>query len=230
MSPLPSIVAAARLPRAGLTGPSASRKLLPLAALAGGGWLTNAAYAIDVVTIEEHWELSVGLPDDGSSSPQVTMVTSPTGDLEDDYFVFTLNHHSVPSWVPGGMQVQQWRGESLVDSKTGPQQDALHHSDEVITWVQRTSLNGGQLAFEIVNGNSDSWGNFGGQGFLRLAVASPLSNLNGYRPAVSLDESGVSFGGNRVAGLVLKKLRWIDSAGNAYELNAPIDVDADLDP
>jgi hypothetical protein len=30
--------------------------------------------------------------------------------------------------------------------------------------------------------------------------------------------------------LTLTKLRWYDAQGNAYELNAPIDVDADLDP
>jgi hypothetical protein len=30
--------------------------------------------------------------------------------------------------------------------------------------------------------------------------------------------------------LTLTKLRWTDSNGQVYELNAPIDVDADLDP
>jgi hypothetical protein len=29
---------------------------------------------------------------------------------------------------------------------------------------------------------------------------------------------------------VLTKIRWFDADGNAYELNAPIDIDADLDP
>ena len=41
---------------------------------------------------------------------------------------------------------------------------------------------------------------------------------------------GVSFAGFRVRSLTLTKLRWFDSDGNVYELNAPIDVDADLDP
>jgi hypothetical protein len=191
---------------------------------------TRPGNAIDIVAIEEHWELSVGEPDEGSSSPQVCMVMSPTGDLNSDYFMFTINHHGAPEFAPGGMQVQQWCGDSLIDSRSGPQQEALAHSDEVISWVQRTSLEDGSLTFEIVSGDSSSWGHFGGQGYLRLVISTFLSNLNGYLPAISLNESGVSFAGNRVRSLTLTKLRWTDSAGHSYELNAPIDVDADLDP
>ncbi|RIK75619.1 MAG: hypothetical protein DCC67_15050 [Planctomycetota bacterium] len=203
---------------------------MPLAALALVGWHAQAGYALEIVAIEEHWELRVGLPESDSSSPQVSMVMSPTGTLAGEFFVFTLNHHSVPAWAPGGLQVQRWNADQVVDSKIGPQEDALHHANETVTWVQRLSLSQGQLTFEILGGQSDSWGAFGGQGHLRFAVASQLDSLNGYRPAISLSESGISFGGNRVASLTLKKLRWTDSNGVNYELNAPIDVDADLDP
>jgi hypothetical protein len=174
--------------------------------------------------------LEVGEPDAGSSGPQICMVMSPTGDVDSDYFVFTINHHSHPEYVPGGMQVQQWCGEDLIDSRVGPQEGMLDHNDEVVRWVQRTEINDGTLTFEISQGESSSWGDFGGQGHLRLAIDTYLATLNGYRPAISLTESGVSFAGNRVRSLVLTKLRWFDSEGNPYELNAPIDVDADLDP
>jgi hypothetical protein len=182
------------------------------------------------VAIEEHWELSVGEPDAASSAPQVCMVTSPTGHLDGHFFLFTLNHHSVPGWVPGGHQVQLWNGEELVDAKVGPTEATLSQTDDVIRWVQRTDLQDGQLVFEIRNGTSQSWGTFGGQGHLKLAVDTDQENLNGYRPAISIEQSGVSFAGNRVRSLTLQKLRWFDSNGNVYELNAPIDVDADLDP
>jgi hypothetical protein len=204
--------------------------LLPLIAAALGAAWSTPGYAIDIVAIEEHWELSIGEPDADSSGPQVCMVMSPTGDLTSDYFVFTLNHHSDPEYIPGGMQVQQWSGEDLVQSKVGPDEGTLHHSNEVVRWVQRTDVSDGVLGFEILNGESTSWGSFGGQGHLKFGVSTHLTNLNGYRPAVSLGESGVSFAGNRVRSLVLTKLRWFDASGNAYELNAPIDVDADLDP
>jgi hypothetical protein len=207
-----------------------SSVLRPLAALAIVAWMTSPGFALEIVAIEEHWELSVGQPDTESSSPQVSMVMSPVGHLDGAYFLFTLNHHSVPEWLPGGMQVQYWVGEDVVESKVGPQEATLGNDDEVISWVQRTELKDGNLVFEIVSGSSDSWGTFGGAGHLKFSVETNLVNLNGYRPAVSLEGSGICFAGNRVKHLVLQKLRWIDSNGQAYELNAPIDVDADLDP
>jgi hypothetical protein len=207
-----------------------SRVLRPVTALVLAAWWATPGHAIDIVAVEEHWELSVGEPDAGSSGPQICMVMSPTGDLDSDYFVFTLNHHSHPEYVPGGMQVQQWCGEDLIDSRVGPHEGTLHHNDEVVSWVQRTEINEGSLTFEVLHGESSSWEQFGGEGHLRLTIDTYLTTLNGYRPAISLTESGVSFAGNRVRSLVLTKLRWFDSAGNAYELNAPIDVDADLDP
>lgn len=202
----------------------------PLVVLAMTAWMCSSGYAIEIVAIEEHWELSVGEPDAASSSPQVSMVMSPTGNLTGQYFVFTLNHHSDPGWIPGGYQVQRWDGQELVASRVGPHESTLTQTDETIRWVQRTKLEDGTLVFEIEDGESQSWGEFGDEGHLRLTVASEMANLNSYRPAISLEESGVSFAGNRVRSLTLLKLRWIDSAGQSYELNAPIDVDADLDP
>jgi hypothetical protein len=201
-----------------------------LAALALVAWYVSPTYAIEIVAIEEHWELSVGQPDAESSAPQVSMVMSPSGDLNGQYFLFTLNHHSVPEWIPGGMQVQYWNGEEVVESKVGPQEETLSNGDEVVRWVQRTALADGQLTFEIKSGTSQTWGSFGGAGHLKFGVSTDLDNLNGYKPAVSIEGSGISFAGNRVKHLTLQKLRWIDADGQVYELSAPIDVDADLDP
>ena len=51
--------------------------------------------------------------------------------------MFTLNHRSHPEYSPGGMQVQQWCGESLVDSRESQNDSMLHQNDEVVPWVQR---------------------------------------------------------------------------------------------
>jgi len=205
------------------------RAAWPLGAFAVLASWCGPSFAIEIVAIEEHWEVQVGEPDPESCGPQVCMVMSPTGSLDSDYFVFTLNHQSDPEWIPGGLQVQQWCGENIVDSK---ESDAgtLSHENEVVRWVQRTELHGSVLTFEILAGESESWGSFGDTGQLKFTIASSLTSLNGYRPAISLGESGVSYAGNRVRTLVLTKIRWFDADGNAYELNAPIDIDADLDP
>jgi hypothetical protein len=203
---------------------------LALTAVAQVLLVSPAAQAIEVVTVEEHWELRTGAPDAASSSPQVSMLISPHADIQSDYFVFTLNHRNHPNFAPGGMQVQRWYGEQLAAAKSSNQESPLTQSQETITWVQRLDLAGGTLSFKVLSGTSTSWGAFGGPGDLVVSTASNLTNLNNYRPMISLQESGVSFAGNRVQSLTLTKLRWIDADGEQYELEAPIDVDTDLDP
>ena len=231
MFPTRTAFAAARLPRIVRLSRVVQRPLALscVALLACWSLAPTTAAAIEIVAIEECWELNVGEPDAQRSAPQVTMVTSPVGSLEGVYFLFALNHQSHPDWAPGGMQVQLWNGGDLVASHTSQEDQPLQNTNELVRWVQRTELKEGNLVFQVHSGESDSWGSFGGDS-LKFSVPSDLSNLNGYRPAVAIEESGVSFAGNRVRSLTLTKLRWIDSNDQVYELNAPIDVDADLDP
>lgn len=223
--------AAARSPRIAGRSWQSPRHLAPtsFALMACWALVPAIASAIEIVAIEESWELNVGEPDAQRSAPQVTMVTSPVGSLNGVYFLFALNHQSHPEYAPGGMQVQLWNGSELVASHTNQELEPLHHSNELVRWVQRTELKDGQLTFKIHSGESDSWGSFGGDS-LKFSFASDLTNLNGYLPAVAIEESGVNFAGNRVRSLTLTKLRWTDSNDQVYELNAPIDVDTDLDP
>ncbi len=223
--------AAARSPRIVGRCRSARRHLATssFALLACWALVPATATAIEIVAIEETWELNVGEPDAQRSAPQVTMVTSPVGSLDGVYFLFALNHQSHPEYAPGGMQVQLWNGSDLVASHTSQEEEPLHHTNELVRWVQRTELKDGQLTFQVHSGESDSWGSFGGDS-LKFSFASDLANLNGYLPAIAIAESGVNFAGNRVRSLTLTKLRWTDSNDQVYELNAPIDVDSDLDP
>lgn len=183
-----------------------------------------------IVRIEEQWELQVGEPDVQRNAPQATMVISPHDDLEGVYFLFTLNHRNADGYQPGGMQVQMWDGEELVDSMAGSAESPLNLSDDVIGWTQCIAVDDSTLSFEVVNGSSTSWGSFGSGGSLRISSPTTLQNLGGYRPAVSLGESRVGYAGNRVVALVLQKLTWYTDDGEVHYLSAPIDIDADLDP
>lgn len=202
---------------------------LAVASLLG---IASSSHALEVVAIEEHWELKVGQPDGGVSGPQVTMIMSPTNDIDHDFFVYTLNYRSDPDFSAGGMQVQRWYGEDFEASRNGSPNGMLNYTDETVTWVQRMELDtaNNTLMFDVNNGVSETWGTFGNQGYMRFTINSTLTNLNNYRPAVSLSGSGVNFGGNRVKSLILTRLRWWDAEGNMYEMEAPIDVDADIDP
>jgi hypothetical protein len=181
-----------------------------------------------VVSVEEHWELCLGQPDPDRSAPQTTMVISPNGNIDGEHYIFTLNHSSVPTYQPGGLQVQFWDGAQLVDSVTEGSQ-TLAHGEEVVRWVQRLSLTDGALQFQVRDGQSETWGEFGGQD---LTISHPTSivSLNGYKPAVSLTESQVNYAENRVVSLTLTKLVWVTDDGQVHELNAPIALDTSLDP
>jgi hypothetical protein len=182
-----------------------------------------------IVHLEEHWELRLGQPDPDRSAPQTTMAMSPDGGLDSVHFLFTLNHVSVPEYKPGGMQVQAWDGDQLAGDRVAEEIGPLAHSNEVVRWVQRLTLHDGTLSFQILNGEGESWGAFGGDD-LSLNVATSLPNLNGYKPGISITESQVSYAENRVESLTLTKLVWITDDGEVHEMNAPIAVDTSLDP
>ena len=190
----------------------------------------TVANAANVVTIEEHWELEIGQPEPTAAAPQVSMVMSPTGDLDCRYFVFTLNHRLGGEQGPGGLQLQLWDADQAIDTSATLGEEVLWRENEVIRWTQRMSLESGQVLCEIVDGDSDTWGDFGGDGVLRVATDAPGANLNSYRPGLSINESGVDFAGNRVRTLTLTKLRWSTDDGQEHELVAPIDIDTDIDP
>jgi hypothetical protein len=184
----------------------------------------------DVVYIEEHWELTVGGPEIDRCAPQVSLVMSPTGDMDGHYFVFLLNHSTFPDFIAGGLQMQHWNGDSLVTTANSNRTDILSYDNETIRWVQKLSLHDDHVIFDVDNGSSQTWGGFGqGDGLIMWSNAH-MHRLNDYRPAVSIGESGITFAGNRVSSLVLTKLVWRTDDGEVSELVAPIDIDTDIDP
>lgn len=190
---------------------------------------SSAAAQSNIVQIEEHWELAIGEPDPQLSAPQATMVMSPNGNLDGQYFLFTVNHRNSPEYEPGGLQLLLWDSDAVVDTESntaGP----LDQASDVVQWVERLKVEDGHLSFEVLDGSSSTWGSFGGDGSLALSTPTSLENLNGYRPAISIGESQVGYAGNRVQRLLLKKLVWTTDDGQSHELLAPIDIDADLDP
>lgn len=192
---------------------------LSLAAL---NWNSALADGTDqVVRVEETWELVIDDPDADTSGPQITCAISPAGNLYGRHCLFTLNHRSHPSFTAGGLQLQVWDGKSVVSSKKHPNQSLLATSGETIGWTMKMSLQNGNLIFDVDDGVSSTWGNFGTQGYLWDSVSSNLANLNAYDPAVTVANSGVGFAGNRVQSLVLKKVRLVLSSGEVLEDNTP---------
>jgi len=178
-----------------------------------GGLSTAVAQAPHVVRVEEDWELVVSEPFSDSAAPQVTCVISPVGNLDWHHVAFELNHQSVPDFVPGGMQLAVWDGESLVHTHKHPSSAVMSTDNETVRWTQCMYVSDGLLRFEVTGGSSNTWGSFGGAGYLRHTESALFTDLDGYSPDVSVANSGVGFAGNRVSSLVLKQVRVFLSDG-----------------
>lgn len=178
------------------------------------------AQATAVLRVEEDWELVVGTPSANNDAPQVTCVMSPLGDADVIYTTFMVNHHDMPTFAAGGLQVQAWNGGKLASSKQIADQTVLATPGETIRWTQSMSITPDGLVFQVLNGTSTTWGEFGGDS-LKLVVATTLTNLNAYSPTVSVEHSNISFASNRVQSLVLKSVRVYGETGLLGEDNNP---------
>ena len=174
-----------------------------------------------VVRVEEDWELVAGEPDPNNNAPQLSCVTSPVGNVESLHAVLALNHQSLPEFVPGGTQLQVWNNETPQLWRKFPNAALMAHPGETVRWTQSMQLEDGVLTFEVLGGNSTTWGAFGGQGYLKASVPTTLADLNAYDPAVSVNNSGVSYAANRVQSLVLRKVRLVMSTGEVLEDDTP---------
>lgn len=174
-----------------------------------------------VVAVEEHWQLVVDQPDDETCSPQVTCSMSPSGNLNGMYFSVELNHRSAPEYSAGGVHVQLWGDGAHWDVRDVQGGQLLSHNQEVVEWTQVLSVENGLLSFRVTDASSQSWGHFGGEGQLHFQFASNITDLNGYNPEASVANSGVGYGANRVAGLVLKKVRAHLENGTVVDMDDP---------
>ena len=183
---------------------------------------TTSSQGENLVRVEEDWELIVGDPGPWGGMPQITTTMSPVGDLEGLRMLFTLNLDGAPEYESGGMRVMAWESNTPGPAKRFGVGTPLRVRNERITWTQVMSIERGGLSFAIVNGKSETWGEFGQGNALRLKVRSRVANLNDYSQDSSYYCSGVSgrrLTPTRVQTLLLRQVRWYSPEGLAYQDN-----------
>jgi hypothetical protein len=154
--------------------------------------------------VEEDWELVIAEPAPAEEGPQITTTMTIQRDPTRAFVVFNLNYRDSP-FRAGGMQVQSWYGDALVHD--GESREALAATaGETVRWTQRLSSLSGWLVFEILNGQSTTWGTFGGGSLRTYAFAEGLT-LSQYTPEASMAQSGVGWQSNRVTRMTLVKVR-----------------------
>jgi hypothetical protein len=157
--------------------------------------------------IEEDWKLVVGTPDIVGVGPQITTSMSPVGDDSTPFAAFDLNYREYPDFQAGGMQIQVWSGKDVLSTASeGSAQFST--AGETITWTQRMRAISGTITYDVVNGQSTTWGAFGGTGDLGVTFPTTLNSLAGYSPATSVSNSGASWESNYVTQLTLVRVRY----------------------
>lgn len=185
----------------------------------------NSGLAQSIVRIEEDWELHVTEPHQELDAPQVTTTMYPFGELTDLAFQLDINYGQTPSFSSGGYQVRVAEGEETLAARRGHEGLRLSTDSETLTWTQVVHHTPQGVYFGITNGQSASWGSFGGDSsFVYLSNSDAGMSLNSYSHLTSLENSGVAYAGNRVGWLKLNRLRVYNGAGQVAEwiVNQPV--------
>lgn len=162
-----------------------------------------------VLRVEEDWVLVLNVPGESKESPQFHTIMSPLPHLDSMYFQVNWNYRENPEYEPGGLEITCWEGDSLRTHQS-MRDEQLSTYAETITWTQRLVTDGELISFQIVNGQSTTWGPFGG---MTLDRAFPMRDLDRYNPNLSAGNSLITYGSNRVNLLVLAEVRMYDADG-----------------
>ena len=180
---------------------------------------------LQVFKIEEDWRLEVGEPDTKVTAPQITTTLSPNAHLDGIHAIFNLNHQALDQFAPGGMQLQVWNGDTPVSFVQISPDAELETIGEVVTWTQRMTVHEGRIYFRIKDGHSTTWGDFGDDYSLLESITYGSTDLNSYNPTVSVENSGVTFAGNRVDCLVLERVRIYTKDGQVFTVELNLHAD-----
>jgi len=178
-----------------------------------------AQFAEPVTWVEEDWELVLVEPDGDILAPQFHSAMSPYSHIDNYYMQVTWNYWEIPEFAGGGYQVQGWEGEEVIRLKSlGSEEFDL--SAETVSWTQVMAVFNNSLWYAIVDGESVTWGSFGGLGTV-IGGMTGVTSLDGYSPDVSVENSWVTYGANRISSLKITEVRYYGASGWLYTDTTP---------
>ena len=117
-----------------MTRRAAFRRLLGIAgaaplALTGLGvvpsLLGQEAAVGNTVRVEEDWYVKLGTPEPEADSPQVSTVIAPSWTLWGKHAVFDMNCATQPGFSSGGVQLQLWQNDAIIQTCSNANWDSL---------------------------------------------------------------------------------------------------------
>jgi len=171
-----------------------------------------------VIRIEEDWQLVLNEPDNNVDSPQFHTVMSPQGDIDSYYAQVLWNYRETPEFVSGGVQLHSYNGDTQLRRRT-VEYPQLNTTAETITWTQALTLEASWVTFEVINGQSTTWGTFGRD--MNIPLDASLGDLSSYTTDASVQNACVTYGSNRVDQLLITQVRRYGASGLLSVDNVP---------
>ncbi len=201
-------------------------RLAAVAALVAGAWLTSGPLPtasaeedlskLDMVRIEEDWELYVDGPNAGRSVPQVRIEMAPS--ISSPFrAVFLLNHRESPDSALGGLEVQLWEGQTLRADKTYGTA-SLATAGEKVAWTQYLERKDNSLKFGLASGSSVTWGDLS-LPQLHVNTGDTTLFFPLYTHTHSVQNSSIHYGANRLDTLKLVRVRYITDKDKVFVLD-----------
>lgn len=173
------------------------RGIAMLAVLAAS--VTYAQTPAGTDEVQEDWELVIRDTSPDETAPQIAAIISPIESIDAEYGVLELNHTTQPDYVDGGIQLQRWYGDDVMSYCPPTAHDRLNTAGEKITFTMTMKLTGTNLVFGVINGKSETWGDFGGTtGNWKSQTMANYADLNRYDRQVSVTHSRIGFASNLV--------------------------------
>ena len=164
-----------------------------------------------IIRVEEDWGIFLNEPNDSIEAPQFHTVMSPFEHLNASYAQLTWNYRELPDFQAGGLQLQSWNGDHFLSKKSSGS-EPMSSNAELVLWTQVLETDGSKLALKVVNGSSTTWGAFGGDD-VKVEWNTSVNNLAGYSSDVSVKNSYVTYGSNRVEMLAIIRIRRYSASG-----------------
>ena len=166
--------------------------------------------------IEQDWRVqlySVSEPEEVTSPQFITGFKIP---LVPALFQTTWNHRDVPFVEEGGIQLQVYRWDHLLDEQeilTPPWREKLSTKNEVVTWTQRLHIDQLDYVFTVKDIVGTTWGSIPGPYTVRRRFSVWAPPLELYTFDEINRNSGIVVGTNRFRRLAIIETRFFDQEG-----------------
>lgn len=131
-------------------------------------------------------------------------------------FQTTWNHRDVPEVEEGGIQLQAYSWNNLLDERevlTPPWREKLSENDETVTWTQRLHISNLDYVFTVKDIQGTTWGTIPGPYTVRRRFLIWAPPLELYTFQEIRRNSAVTVGSNRFQKLSVTETRFYDVDG-----------------